>query len=49
LLNKLSHFKGHCIVLITSGDRVVFSGIVQPEPIIVAIEPMPADTKAQQA
>jgi predicted DsbA family dithiol-disulfide isomerase len=30
------------------GDRVVFSGIVRPEPLIVTIEAMLADVKAQQ-
>jgi predicted DsbA family dithiol-disulfide isomerase len=31
------------------GDRVLFSGIARPEPIIAAIEAMLTDAKAQQA
>jgi hypothetical protein len=30
------------------GDRVVFSGIVRPEPLIATIGAMLADIKAQQ-
>jgi hypothetical protein len=30
------------------GDRVVFSGVVRPEPLIVTIEAMLADVTAQQ-
>jgi predicted DsbA family dithiol-disulfide isomerase len=31
------------------GDRVVFSGIAKPEPLVAAIEQMLADAKAQQS